>query len=123
MNYVEKLKDPRWQKKRLEILERDNWTCQCCLSTESTLHVHHKIYEKCDPWEYDDKYLTTLCDECHFAEPVILTEALSRLTSEIKGKFIGVEVEQIAQYFESIDRNEFFKIYHRHFIKICEGND
>lgn len=26
--YAEKLKDPRWQKRRLEIFERDDWTCQ-----------------------------------------------------------------------------------------------
>ena len=26
MSYSDKLKDPRWQRKRLEIFERDNWT-------------------------------------------------------------------------------------------------
>jgi hypothetical protein len=25
--YSDKLKDPRWQKKRLQIMERDNWCC------------------------------------------------------------------------------------------------
>ena len=44
MEYAEKLKDPRWQKKRLEILERDAWVCQKCFDTKSTLHVHHRIY-------------------------------------------------------------------------------
>ena len=39
--YSEKLRDPRWQKRRLEILERDAWQCQACLSTAKTLHVHH----------------------------------------------------------------------------------
>jgi len=28
LTYSEKLKDPRWQKKRLEILSRDNFTCE-----------------------------------------------------------------------------------------------
>lgn len=28
--YKEKLKDPRWQKKRLQIFERDDWCCQKC---------------------------------------------------------------------------------------------
>ena len=65
MKYSEKLKDPKWQKKRLKILERDNWTCQKCLSTKKTLHVHHKHYLKCDPWEYPDKALISLCEECH----------------------------------------------------------
>lgn len=43
--YLEKLKDPRWQKKRLKVFERDEWTCQCCNDTESTLNVHHRYYK------------------------------------------------------------------------------
>ena len=37
--YSQKLKDPRWQKKRLQILERDEWNCQICHDNESTLVV------------------------------------------------------------------------------------
>ena len=37
--YLEKLKDPRWQKKRLEILERDGWKCMACGEKEKTLRV------------------------------------------------------------------------------------
>lgn len=67
--YSEKLKDPRWQKKRLEIFERDNWTCQICDSKEKTLHVHHWHYENgLDPWEYANFSLTTLCNSCHEME-------------------------------------------------------
>lgn len=66
MTYAEKLKDPRWQKKRLEILERDNFTCQDCWSDEKTLHVHHLWYEsKKDPWDYENEAYLTLCAECH----------------------------------------------------------
>jgi glutaredoxin len=66
MNYIEKLKDPRWQKKRLKIFERDDWQCTHCHSTEKTLHVHHIDYEKgLEPWEYKDEMLQTLCEECH----------------------------------------------------------
>ncbi len=64
MTYAEKLKDPRWQKKRLKILERDNFTCQGCGNTKKTLHVHHMKYDK-EPWLIDDESLTTLCDSCH----------------------------------------------------------
>ncbi len=31
MTYAEQLKDPRWQKRRLEILQRDEWRCLCGL--------------------------------------------------------------------------------------------
>lgn len=66
MTYSQKLKDPRWQKKRLDILNRDDWTCRKCENKESTLHVHHKVYIKGkDPWEYPAKFLITLCDSCH----------------------------------------------------------
>lgn len=64
--YSEKLKDPRWQRKRLEILQRDNFCCQSCNDAEKTLHVHHVFYQKGrDPWDYSNCDLITLCDDCH----------------------------------------------------------
>ena len=42
--YAEKFKDPRWQKKRLEILERDDFSCRVCYDASNTLHVHHCFY-------------------------------------------------------------------------------
>ena len=72
--YGEKLKDPRWQKKRLRIFDRDGWSCLLCKSTSQTLHVHHLKYEG-DPWEVNDKFLMTLCSECHdFMHKVEYTE-------------------------------------------------
>lgn len=66
MTYSDKLRDPRWQKKRLEILNRDAFTCVFCESTEKELHVHHRRYERGkDPWEYPDQALVTLCKDCH----------------------------------------------------------
>lgn len=66
LTYSEKLKDPRWQKKRLEILSRDNFTCQSCFDKTSTLHLHHLDYiSGNEPWEYPDEYLLTLCENCH----------------------------------------------------------
>lgn len=66
MSYAEKLKDPRWQKKRLEILQRDEWTCRYCGDKETTLHVHHDFYIPGEePWEADEYFLITLCSDCH----------------------------------------------------------
>lgn len=66
MTYKEQLKHPKWQKKRLEIMNRDNFQCQCCMDKEDTLTVHHKKYIKGKKaWEYPDKLLITLCDDCH----------------------------------------------------------
>lgn len=68
--YSEKFKDPRWQKKRLKILERDNFSCWNCDREDETLHVHHCYYDKeiNNPWEYPDKSLITLCESCHEQE-------------------------------------------------------
>lgn len=81
--YAAKLKDPRWQKKRLEVLQRADWACEVCGDKESTLHVHHKRYFKGrEPWEYDDDQLAVLCESCHEAThdaPDLLLEAISRL--------------------------------------------
>lgn len=66
ITYSEKLKDPRWQRKRLEIMKRDEFTCRKCGDNETQLHVHHKQYiNGNDPWEYDNKDLVTLCKDCH----------------------------------------------------------
>lgn len=65
-NYSELLRDPRWQKKRLEIFELDGWRCRRCESKKDTLHVHHLYYIKGKmPWEYDNSALVTYCEECH----------------------------------------------------------
>ena len=67
--YADKLKDPRWQRKRLEVFERDNWACQHCTATDRTLAIHHKIYMPgFDPWDYSLDDLVTLCEYCHNAE-------------------------------------------------------
>jgi len=66
LTYFEQLKDPRWQKRRLQVMERDEWACQVCGDSESTLNVHHKHYFKGRaPWEYEDSELITLCESCH----------------------------------------------------------
>jgi len=64
MAYTEKLKDPRWQKKRLQVMSRDDFKCQLCGSDKNTLHVHHKSYNG-EPWESEDSELITLCEDCH----------------------------------------------------------
>jgi hypothetical protein len=65
-SYSKKLRDPRWQKKRLEIFERDHFSCRVCGDTQSELHVHHTRYLKGrEPWEHPDELMETRCSECH----------------------------------------------------------
>jgi len=66
MKYAIKYKDPRWQKKRLEVMQRDEFRCLHCGNEKATLNVHHCFYVAGrDPWEYDNECLQTLCEECH----------------------------------------------------------
>ncbi len=64
MKYSEKLKDPRWQRKRLEVMQRDDFTCLNCGDKNQTLNVHHKQYHG-NPWESPPESLETLCEYCH----------------------------------------------------------
>jgi uncharacterized CHY-type Zn-finger protein len=64
--YSELLKSPHWQKKRLQILNRDGWKCRLCKADDKTLHVHHLRYQHgAKPWEYENDDLVSLCDGCH----------------------------------------------------------
>lgn len=66
MEYKEQLQDPRWQKKRLDIMNRDNFTCVGCGDKDKTLHVHHYTYVKSKKvWDYKNSFLVTLCSKCH----------------------------------------------------------
>ena len=87
MTYAEKLKDPRWQRKRLEILQRDNWTCKNCGATDTTLHVHHLSYTAhAEPWEAADENLVTVCAECHprFRASELSSEAVEKRVDLIR---------------------------------------
>ena len=66
-SYADLLRDPRWQKKRLLILQRDHWMCQACGDEEATLHVHHLAYHG-KPWDSPEDELVTLCEDCHELE-------------------------------------------------------
>lgn len=100
MNYSDKLKDPRWQRKRLEILNRDGFKCLACGAKNKQLHVHHCYYVSGrDPWEYGQRALKTLCSECH---------DLAHITSEdfiSSGEFERhCAVMDVCNEFESLDQ-------------------
>jgi len=82
--YAEKLKDPRWQKKRLEVMQRDDFTCRGCQDTKNALNVHHCYYlPRTAPWDYPEKDLVTLCESCHNE----LTFRLTHILEMIKTPF------------------------------------
>ena len=58
--------DPRWRKKRLEILKRDKRKCQICgCDAQDVHHIKYKGNSYNEPWNIDNDYLVSLCKECH----------------------------------------------------------
>lgn len=99
-SYSDKLKDPRWQKRRLEILERDGWMCQSCQDNESMLVVHHRFYEKGEPWEAKDCVLITLCQQCHEQEHEAYPIHSEALVQALKSKgFLSHDITNIVHAF------------------------
>lgn len=85
MTYQEKLKSPKWQKKKNGILQRDEYKCKSCGNEERQLHVHHLFYlPNTDPWEYTDDALITYCDYCHNAAHLIGNKLQESLLDIIK---------------------------------------
>lgn len=95
--YAEKLKDPRWQRRRLEILNRDNFTYQKCGDKENTLHIHHRWYKfGKEPWDYPDEILVTLCEKCHEDEEKAKPDQRFILNSILICEFFNTELEELA---------------------------
>lgn len=101
--YGEKLLDPRWQRRRLDILNRDEWECQVCFSSTDTLHVHHRYYAKSgDPWDVPDDALITLCTDCHESETKDRPATEAGLLSVLRRRFLAGELDQLALAFDEM---------------------
>lgn len=102
MSYLEKLQDPRWQKLRLRIFERDKWACQECNEKEKMLSVHHLYYNaKTEPWDYPLEAFRTLCIDCHEWETEFRTQmGISLLQRLAKMGLTAGEIEELSDEFE-----------------------
>lgn len=64
--YLRKLQDPRWQRKRLEVMQYADFRCQICGAKNRMLHCHHSYYERGkNPWDYPDGAIICICSDCH----------------------------------------------------------
>lgn len=101
--YMEKLRDPRWQKMRLEIMQRDDWECKRCKNREQTLNVHHRWYESGkEPWDYPADALVTLCEDCHLDETELRQITEQRLIQVFKKVLFRVDLMALACGFEEL---------------------
>lgn len=104
--YSEKLRDPRWQRKRLEIMERDEFKCRICGDDKTTLHIHHIRYLRGrEPWEYREFYLVTLCEHCHAAEESeIKAQTTQRKRDPKPPRFVEESPEYTPEELEEMNR-------------------
>ena len=106
-DYLEKLKDPRWQKKRLKILKRDEFQCTNYGDGKNTLHVHHIAYHlNKEPWDIENKLLQTLCKTCHAEETESIKLASRSLIDSLKKSgFTSVSMFSLETLFNNKDRS------------------
>lgn len=95
MTYSEKLKDPRWQKKRLQVLEAAGWKCEYCGLGDMTLHVHHLKYTG-EPWDAPAEDLEVLCEEHHEC----------RKKESFSIKLTDVRASKIAEVFSALKESK-----------------
>ena len=122
--YTELLRDKKWQKKRLEVFQRDDWTCtNCNCKTEEyqSLHIHHKRYiAGYDPADYDLEDLETLCEECHRKKHGIIDVSEYDLALDENDQVVSYDLKKLKKVGFSLkgyieQDTEFFK-YRGHFI-------
>lgn len=93
MTYQQQIKHPDWQRKRLEVLEINDYQCQMCAAKDQTLHVHHPYYRRgAMIWEYETVDLMCLCHKCHKETHAIderIKKSLSFLGAETKMQILG----------------------------------
>lgn len=87
MNYDEMRAHPLWQKRKAEILKRDNHICRSCGNRDITLHAHHTSYlPDTLLWDYPDELLITYCEICHNTEHLIGNTLRSYLLELIQNR-------------------------------------
>lgn len=111
MTYAEKLQDPRWQKKRLTILERDNWCCQHCFDSDITLHIHHLSYTGKNPWDSPEDQLLTVCKHCHAVIEYNKGE-LIKVHIQILKRQISEELTEMTFIYEDVCNDVYIDFYH-----------
>lgn len=124
-DYSVLLRDPRWQKKRLEIFERDNWACTKCFDTMSTLAIHHLYYKyNTDPWDYPGDALKTVCELCHYKYE-FLKWLIKHGLPMLKPDFLLSDIDSISTLIErKVWTNHHAESVHKYMLDIrllCHG--
>lgn len=100
--YHQLLKDGRWQRRRLEIMQRDDFKCREC-GTTNDLNVHHIRYiDGRKPWEYDDGDLVTLCGKCHKEAHELIEQDKQAFTIDDDCEWRAIQNSGLLLYYKKI---------------------
>ena len=92
--------DYDYSSRREAVLNRDNYTCQCCGKKHVRLEVHHIIFRSMGGTD-DERNLITLCEKCHKA----IHDGILILTKKLKKSNLKYATQM------SIIRSQLLKIY------------
>lgn len=106
------LRDPRWQKARLETMQRAGFACERCGDKETTLNVHHKNYKRDHaPWEYELNNFVCLCRDCHeeiHAQKEMINNLLPYVSADVDEFMSGLAASQEnRKYIGSLHQRKF----------------
>ena len=92
---------PEWKDHRALMLERDEYTCQCCgarhtEATSSSLQVHHMILDKAKYTDLTHENFIVLCPICHR----FIHQMHNKLHGKRKGFMDLVLVELVNKFFK-----------------------
>lgn len=96
-------RDPRWQRKKNLILQRDVYRCRDCTNGTVELQVHHCRYpgRGRPPWEIDDEFLLTVCDPCHKKRQELENQMKESLAL-VFAKSTPIELEALATFISGL---------------------
>lgn len=91
------------------VLNRDNYTCQCCKAKKGTMHVHHIVYRSNGGSDKMNN-LITLCEDCHKKlHDGLLKEFESKLSGKRNGtlkyatQMNSIRIQLLKQYPKAIE--------------------
>ena len=121
--------DYGYSSRREAVLNRDNYTCQCCGKKHVRLEVHHIIFRSMGGTD-DERNLITLCEKCHKAVHdgiLILTKKPKKLNlkyatqmSIIRSQLLKIYPDAIETFgFVTKENRNNLNLQKEHFIDAC----
>lgn len=118
-----------YSSRREAVLNRDNYTCQCCGKKHVRLEVHHIIFRSMGGTD-DEKNLITLCEKCHKAihngililtiKPKKLRLKYATQMSIIRSQLLKIYPDAIETFgFVTKTNRESLNLSKGHFIDAC----